>query len=198
VRKTKPRTVKGKGGRVPGVAVTSTPASAAASRVAAWKTGKYARVVTVGEVYLKKLAEQDPDFPGLLEGYLGAIEGGSLEHPNAVTAVALAQRERRRRQIADSIEEKGVVLHEAIVDADGKHLGYRLRANPLLEAERDLARDLGHTAEAALITRKSRGEGAKDEAMTAALRRDALLRSAPKEALAPPPDEDIPDAEIVP
>jgi hypothetical protein len=43
-------------GRVPGVSYPSTEKSRAASRVAGWKSGKYARVVTAAEVFEQRLS----------------------------------------------------------------------------------------------------------------------------------------------
>jgi hypothetical protein len=43
-------------GRVPGVPYPSTEKSRAHSRVAGWKSGKYARVVTAGEVFEQRLS----------------------------------------------------------------------------------------------------------------------------------------------
>jgi hypothetical protein len=43
-------------GRVPGVPGPSTEKTRAASRVAGWKSGKYARVVTAGEVFERRLS----------------------------------------------------------------------------------------------------------------------------------------------
>jgi hypothetical protein len=43
-------------GRVPGVPVPSTEKSRAASRVAGWQTGRYARVVTAAEVFEQRLS----------------------------------------------------------------------------------------------------------------------------------------------
>lgn len=48
---------KRRGGRVPGVPVPSTEKSRAASRVAGWKTGKFAKVVSAEEVYQQRLAQ---------------------------------------------------------------------------------------------------------------------------------------------
>src|SRR6266542_3948878 len=43
-------------GRVPGVPVPSTEKSRAASRVAGWQSGRYARVVTAAEVFEQRLS----------------------------------------------------------------------------------------------------------------------------------------------
>lgn len=42
---------KRRGGRVPGVSVPSTAKSRAASRVNGWRSGRYARAVSAGEVF---------------------------------------------------------------------------------------------------------------------------------------------------
>jgi hypothetical protein len=43
-------------GRVPGVPVPSTEKSRAASRVAGWRTGRYAKVVTFADVFEQRLS----------------------------------------------------------------------------------------------------------------------------------------------
>lgn len=179
-------TTKKPRGRVSGVSQEATPAQIAANRVRAWKHGRYARSVTLLEHRARKLAEKDPDIVPLTEGFLEALEG-SLETSNAIAAFSLAETESRRRQVADQINEDGVVLEEVLFDKDGREMGSRKRAHPLLEVERTLARDLGHTAAEMQLTKKARGEGAKDDAMAAMLRRDAQLRGWSKEGMAPPP-----------
>jgi hypothetical protein len=48
---------KGRGGRIPGIPVPSTEKSRAAARVAGWKHGKFAKTVTAGEVFERRLSE---------------------------------------------------------------------------------------------------------------------------------------------
>ena len=180
VTKDKPR------GRVAGVSVPATPEQIAANRVQAWKHGRYAKSVTLIEARARKLSEKDPDLVYLTEGFREALEG-SLDGSNSVAALSLAETESRRRKVSDQINEDGVVLEEVLFDKNGEIVGSRKRAHPLLEVERALARDLGHTAADMQLTKKSRGEGAKDEALAAMLRRDAQLRGWSKEGMAPPP-----------
>lgn len=176
-------------GRVPGVLVPASPAQIAANRVQNWKHGRYAQTATLIEARARDLSERDPELVPLTEGYLDALETGSLDAPNAVAALSLAEQESRRRRVADRITKDGETLEELLFDKDGNEIGRRLRAHPLLEVEKGLVQNLGHTASEMQLTRKSSGEGRKDAAMAALLRRDALLRGMPKDALPPPADE---------
>lgn len=160
----------------------------AANRTRNWKHGRYAQTVTAVEGRRAKLAEKDPEFVDVFDAYAEALTTGDLSQPNAIAALSLAEAEKRRRQVSDTITEDGVTVVEELFDNAGRKIGERLRAHPLLEHERALSKDLGHTATDAQLTKKSRGEGAKDEALATMLRRDALLRGMPKDAMAPPDD----------
>lgn len=76
--------------------------------------------------------------------------------------------------------------------ADGTKIGARFKANPVLEPLRHVDEQLGYTAEQARLSRRSRGQGARDDAIAAALMHDARLREADKaRRRLPPADPEV-------
>lgn len=193
---------KGKGGRVPGIPVPSTAKSRAASRVAAWKHGKYAKAVCGYEGTRAALERKAPGAAAVIDALAGAIEDGNHDSLQPLGIVAMAQKEMIRRQIVEDVRKRGVIVEEQLIDKDGRELGIRVKAHPGLEPMRHLDEQLGHTADQMQLTRKSRGEGAVNEAMAFRIKRDEELRrlDRPRRPLAPAPaalPEPVVDSEVV-
>jgi hypothetical protein len=166
------------------VPVPSTPRFRAAARVAGWKHGKYARVVTGREA---TEAQIDRKFGHGTAEMIAAHMDCDPQGLERVGSIALAQKEIIRRQIVQGIFEKGVLVEEAMVGSDGEPVGSRLKAHPGLEPLRHLDEQLGHTADQQQITKKSRGEGAVNAAVAFRLSRDQALRALDEKRIALPP-----------
>ncbi|MDQ6892216.1 MAG: hypothetical protein M3167_06000 [Acidobacteriota bacterium] len=175
-------------GRVPGVDVPSTPKMRAASRTNAWKSGLYARRVSV---VTKRYAELEKTIPGAAEvvgRYHAAIMDGEVGALDEITVGALAETELLRRSMIDAIHTEGVIVEHDLHTKDGVVFGTEKRANPLIEPLHKINATLGHTAPDHLLTRKSRGEGMAVAAQTAAImRRNEALRRTDKSRMPAPP-----------
>jgi len=168
-------------GRVPGVRYPSSPKTVAANRTRALRHGRRSRLfIGAGEVLdatvERRLGKVDPDLPDIYRAVRSAREGDG-QGLEAVHDFAYAEGELVRRRLAEGIREEGVLIREALYDRDGKLLGERLKANPLLEPFQKSTEQIGATGDAMRLTRKSRGEGAVSDAQAAFLRRDADLRA---------------------
>jgi hypothetical protein len=169
-------------GRVPGVRYPASPKTAAANRTRALKHGRRSRLYVgnpdelLGVAVEKRLGKIDPELPGIYRAVRAAREGdgAGLE---AVHDFAYSEGELVRRRLAEGIRDEGVVIREALYDRDGKLVGERLKANPVLESFHKAQEQVGATADAMRLTKKSRGEGAVSDAQAAFLRRDADLRA---------------------
>jgi hypothetical protein len=191
--KTKIRTSKTKPkGRVRGVPGPSTEAVVRHARVANWKHGLRATIATAVDARREKMvATFGADAPAVVEAFQEAIDSGDLAGTNAIAVQSLAETEILRRKVVDEIAATGLVVSDVLFNEDGEPIGQRLRAHPLLDPLRHMNDTLGHTAADMQLSRKSRGEGAKDEAIAAMLKRDEMLRGISKDAMAlPPPAED--------
>jgi hypothetical protein len=174
-------------GRVPGVSVPATAKSAAASRVAGWKHGLRAQVVTPLEARRAEVSKIDPDAPALFDAYAAALVDGDTSGVDQVNVVGMVETELLRRRAVDSVRERGVVIEEAMVNSEGAEIGTRIKAHPALEPLRWMNEQLGNTAADTQLSRKSRGEGAVNAAMAARLARDAMLRGHDKSSMPAPP-----------
>jgi len=124
----------------------------------------------------------------VLAAYSDAISVGNLDGMDQINATAMAETELLRRRAVDSVRERGVVIEESMVNSEGVEVGTRTKVHPALEPLRWMNEQLGHTAADTQLSRKSRGEGAVNEALAARLARDAMLRSHDKSSMpAPPP-----------
>lgn len=174
-------------GRVPGVSVPATAKSAAHSRVAGWKHGGYAQVVTPLEARratTRKLF--GPDSDGVLQANLDAMVNGDMGGVDELNVIGMAETELIRRELVKSIHKDGVVIDEAMVNSEGVEVGSRMKVHPALEPLRWTNEQLGNTRADTQTSRKSRGEGAVNAAMAARLARDAMLRSHDKSSMPAP------------
>jgi hypothetical protein len=181
--------------------VPATKAEAAAARVAALKHGGRATVVSIQEA--RGLAVEKVFGEGareVLDSYHSAINDGDSSGVDALAVRGLTDLEMIRRGLVARVAKDGVVVKEAIVSPLGEIMGSRLRQHPGVESALKYSEALGHTSSARRLDPKSRGEGHRDEALAAMLRRDAVLRGMPKDLMAPPPpdDDDVVDSEVVP
>src|SRR5262249_4537937 len=122
----------------------------------------------------------------VLDAYTEAVETGDVSGVSMLAARGLAESELHRRALSNRIAADGPIVGEAVIGAGGEQIGVRLKAHPGIEPMIGLSQQLGHTATEMRITPKSRGEGAKDEAITKALHRDAILRGLDKNLMPPP------------
>lgn len=164
----------------------ASPRARAACRANPWKHGRYAVTVTRREVARFDLEMKIPGAAAVAEAYHAALDG-DMSALDPIAARALTESELLRRRLVDDVGSRGVLVAEDQFGTDGRVVGSRLRAHPGLEAIGRFAEQLGHTAEDMQLTRKSRGEGARDAAIAARLARDEMLRSFPKDGMAPPP-----------
>jgi len=148
------------------------------------KHGRCAEVVTDAEITRYRLQKIDPEAPELIEKFARGI-GGDTSALDGLLAGGMASKEIIRRKMVEEIAERGVVIEERLLNSEGEEVGRRVRANPMLEPLKHVDEQLGYTAEQARLTRKSRGEGARDDAIARALKRDARLRASDKTRLPP-------------
>jgi hypothetical protein len=165
-----------------------TPARLRAARVAAWKHGLRAQVVTRREVLGVALDRKIPGATAACDAYLAAAEG-EFAALDPLHVEAMAESELLRREMVREVQERGVLVEEALIDKDGRAAGTRIKANPVLEPMRRFSEILGHTADQLRLTPKSRGEESKSVALAAAFRlqRDAQLRALDHAQRLPPP-----------
>lgn len=160
----------------PGVKKRMTAAAIRQRRMAPVKHGRRAEVVTQDEVTRYRLEKIDPDAPELIEKYTRAI-GGDLSELDSLVAAGMASKEIIRRKLVEEIGARGVIIEEVFVGEDGKILGRKIKANPVLDHLKHTDEQLGLTAEQAQLSRKSRGAGAVDAALAARLLHNARLRA---------------------
>lgn len=181
------RRQKKKPGRKPGKRVVSSPAVIAANRIRAWKHGQRAQTVTQLEVLRGRLEKAAKGAPEIVERYMAALVDGDMSAIDPIVGMGIAEAELMRRQAVDEVRERGVLVREDLVGADGTIIGSRLKQNPAAEVVIELNKQLGMTAQDQLLTRKARGEGAVDAALAMRLARDSQLRAMPKDRMPPPP-----------
>jgi hypothetical protein len=180
--KARPKTGRPKvSGRVPGVRVPASPKTIVANRTRNLKHGRYSKLYVgpreIVEARIDRLRKLDPAAPDIYRAIEDAQEGRGLDGVDAVQRVALLEGELVRRRMVDDVRSRGVVLEESLFDKDGRAVGARVRANPLLEPLAKAQEAVGATADQMRLTKKSRGEGARDDATAAFLARDADLRA---------------------
>ncbi len=179
--------------------VPATEAEADAARVAALKHGGRASIVSAQEA--RGLALERKFGKGsreVLDAYHAAISDGDTSGTDALAERGLANLEMIRRDMVSKVAKQGSVLKEGIVSpSTGEILGERVRVHPAVEPVAKFSELLGFVSSARRLDPKSRGEGARDEALTRLMQRDRLLRGMSKEAMAPPPDDNVIDAELV-
>jgi hypothetical protein len=167
--------------------------SRAAKRRAALIHGRKTNL-SPAQVRIELLRKLHPDGPEILAAAIAAVAGGDFEPYELAGAQALAEAEILRRAGVDAIQEKGVIVKEIRVERgpDGQEIARteKWKANPLLDHVRRFHPVLGFTAEEMQITRRGRGQGARDAATTRLLERAAMLREAIKATpmLSPAPD----------
>lgn len=153
------------------------------------------------DVLRYRLSQYDPDLPEVfercIEGYIKAISGGDLSALDEERAAAFATKALIRKKAAEGILEKGAMIEEEQFDKDGDFVGLRVKAHPLLEPLSKLDEQLGYTAEQERLTKRSQGQGARDDALAARLRRDVQLRAANKLGLPAPDPEILRDSEVI-
>lgn len=187
-------------GRAPGV--PGTPAQKAASRSAALKTGAYAKSgITLHD---KRRAELDKLAPGTAdvhEAFAAGIHAGDSSGVDELAVRGLTDLEMIRRGLAGDIRRDGTTLHESIISpVSGVEIGSRVRVHPGIEPLTKISDSLGFVSNARRLDPRSKGEGAKDEALTKMLARDNALRAivaSGRAALPPPEPEDVIDAQVV-
>lgn len=171
-----------------------------ALRTAGYVHGKRATVVTREEAVDVRLARASgrEDMPAITKAYVSGF-AGDLTEVEQIAAVGLASQELVRRQLFERIQDDGAIVKESVTDSDGRVVADRLRVHPGIEQMRKLGEAAGFVASEQRLTPKSRGEGARDDAIAKMLARDAMLRAYPKDRMpAPPPDDsDAIDSEVV-
>jgi len=167
--------------------------------VAALKHGGRASIVSVQEA--RGLALDRKFGKGsreVLDAYHAAVAEGDTTGVDAIAERGLADLELIRRDMVSKVARQGSVLKEGILSpTTGEVLGERLKLHPAVEPVAKFSELLGFVSSARRLDPKSRGEGARDEALTRLMQRDRLLRGMSKDAMAPPPDDDVIDAELV-
>jgi hypothetical protein len=189
------RKPRGRTARVP-----ATKAEAAAARVAALKHGGRAQVVSVREA--RGLAVEKIFGRGskeVFDQYAAAITDGDSSGIEVLAIGGLTDLELIRRDMVSKVAKQGAVLKESIVSPlTGEIVGERIKLHPAVEGVARFSELLGHTSAARRLDPKSKGEGDRDEAAAAYLKRDQFLRGYQgRNSMAPPPD-DVVDAEVVP
>jgi hypothetical protein len=166
-----------------------TPARLAQRRVAAWKHGRFAQTVTRQEVAYTHLDQALPGIGGafVLQAYRKAELEGDFSDAEKIAAHAMAENEIIRRKAVDNVLRRGVILDEPVLDGEGRAIGTRLRAHPLLDRLRHLDKQLGHTADQLRLTPKSRGEKRVNAALAFRLERDEQLRALDQDRRQLPP-----------
>lgn len=159
--------------------------------------GRAAKVVTPEQAARYKLQRIHPDLPELIERYTRAISDGLPQEVDPITVQALVSKELMRRKLMQSVDDKGVLLSDKFFNKEGDVVGERYKAHPALEAIRWMDEQLGHTATDAQITRKSKGEGQRNQAETREIERRTRLAALVQQGKGPPPRERIEDSEIV-
>lgn len=159
----------------------------AACRANPWRHGLRAVSVTRREVTRYDLERKIPGAADVFDAYKSAVENGDVSELDPISVRALVESEVLRRRLVDEVGSRGVVVEEDLFGADGRVVGSRLKAHPALEPIGRLSEQLGHTAADTMLTRKSRGEGARDLAIVARLARDVVLRAADKSKMPLPP-----------
>jgi hypothetical protein len=187
-------------GRVPGVRLPSSAKLVAANRVRAVTHGRTAKVVTVVEVVearRRALAKIDPEAPAIAKAYQDALEGGGMEGVDALNVGDMTENRIIRKRLVNRVLEDGPIVEEHVIgknsEGEPEVIATRLRAHPGLADVHAFNAELGITAADMQVSRKSRGEGEKDAAIAAMLRRDAMLRSTPKDDMPPPAPLEIGD-----
>lgn len=173
-------------GRVPGVKGPSTPAVRRHARVANYRTGRYAKNVTIVEAHRSKLMAIDEDAPALIEMYTELLTSGDLTKRNQQVVDNFVGNELILQRYQRAILEDGVTVMEESRDPETGQVYERMKAHPLTRAITDMTQALGYTADQQQLTPKSQGEGARDKAQEAYLRREKLLRDGGSEGLPPP------------
>jgi len=154
-----------------------TPKRAAHSRTAAWRNGSRAIAgVKLPEVVKARLRKLDPEAPELIAEFVDAVAAGRLDESTKLFARSLVEHEMLRAKVVEKIAEDGLTTKDLLLDLNGKVYGEKVRAHPLLEFVHKLQASNLATAEALQMTRKSRGEGHRDAAMTRFLERRTLLQ----------------------
>jgi len=141
------------------------------------KRGLPKRSIQAVDFVMYKLGTINKSYPKLLEACFEAQRGSmaSLEYE---TAKRLAAQMILRDTIAAKIMKQGVATSEIVRDQNGKLVGRRIIVHPLLAHLSRLDEQLGITMEQARLSKRSRGQGARDDAITEALTRDARIRAA--------------------
>lgn len=141
------------------------------------------------------------DIPAVVKAYSDAIESGDLTGIEAIAVRGLADLEGIRRGIVEDVRRRGPVFEEAIVSPLGDVVGTKVRVHPGVDTVVRVSEQLGFSSEARRLDPKSRGEGARDDAVAAMLKRDQFLRGYSRTlgaaALPPPPEDETIDAETV-
>lgn len=159
---------------------TFTEAERERVRTQNYRHGRRAGVITAERAQRARLRKLDPEAPELIEAMVKAAGGGDLDVPTRIAATAMIETEILRRRAVDAVKEDGIRVEDEMFDRDGKVYGTRKKAHPLLEHIHRFNEDVGATAEQMQVTKKSKGEGARDDAITRMLEHDAQLRSADK------------------
>jgi hypothetical protein len=177
-------------GRVPGVPQETTQARRQANRTRGWKHGQRALAVSLVDVRAAQIEKVQKGASAVVQAYKRAIVDGDLEKHAELAVMAMSETELLRRDTVDKINEKGVMVEDDLVSSDGRVIGARFKANPLLEHVHRFNETLGFTAADLLLTPKHRGDLAVNAALAAAQLRDAKLRSLPKDRVPPPASEE--------
>lgn len=133
-----------------------------------------------------------PDAPRVIAAAFAAVDGDFSE-TDKIAAQSIAETELIRREVVKTIGEEGVLMDDDLVmmGKDGpERVGVRRKANPALDHLHELNKTLGHTAPELGLTRKSRGEDTRNQAIAKAFERDQMLRGLDRSLMpGPPPRE---------
>jgi hypothetical protein len=161
-----------------------TPARILRNRMNRFKSGRRAKTVTPLDYIKFRLGRVSKDLPDVLEACFEAQMGNHSKLDQEI-AKRLAANFILHDMMLARIMRQGAAVKEPILDSKGRRVGYRVKPHPLLDATLSLGEQLGVTAEQARVSRRSRGKGARDDAITEALMRDARIRAAKNLQLPP-------------
>ena len=139
------------------------------------KHGKYAKLLTkverVGAIMRKNGVQYNEHDEEIAEAVLGLVYDDDVSKVKPLLAASLINTNRQLFELDRHIDQKGVVEQRTILDSGGNPHTFTAES-PALRTKISVAQILGYTAQDAMLTKKSRAEGDRDEAVTKNL--DAL------------------------
>lgn len=138
----------------------------AANRRNALKHGQAALVLTPEEIRKGLLEKIRPGAGDILDHvFESAVATGDLTELGQVGARAMMETEILRRVAVVKIAEDGITVNDELMTREGEVYGHRIKAHPLLKPVLEMTEKLGFTAEQMQLSKRSKGEGAKDQAI---------------------------------